>query len=104
MEFYVFDDEQTAIDAEANIKTIGQLPRTGVNSLTGEEAPDKQKTTRWAVPWSRITDGKWVFQRLPLEIRNQYPQEAHDAFNVAFPHVIEEYEDAWVLITSEEAP
>ncbi len=101
-EHYVFDTEAEAIAAEAQITSIGELPRTGFNASTGEEADDsKAKTTRWAVPWSRITDGKWVFQRLPLEIRNQYPQEAHDAFNAAFPHVIEEYQDTWRLVPEE---
>jgi hypothetical protein len=95
-EHYVFDTEAGALAAEAQITSIGGLPRTGFNAKTGEVASDdKAKTTCWAIPWMRITDNKWVFLRLPENIRNQYPQETHDAFNVAFPYTLEEYQTNW---------
>jgi hypothetical protein len=93
--YYVFDDEQTAIDAEARICEIGNAPVTGVNAKTGQPAPDKCKTERWAVPQQRITDNKWVFPYVGDELAEQYPEEVRNAFNADYPHIKEEYDSGW---------
>jgi hypothetical protein len=93
-EYYVFDNEATAIAAEAMICQIGQTPIIGINVATGLPEPDKQKTERWAIPQQRV-DGKWVFARVPLETRQNIPEAQQEAFNNAFPHLLEEYKDNW---------
>jgi len=94
MEYYVFNTEQEAIEAEAYISAVGNYPRTGNNAKTGTPEPDKQKAERWAIPKQR-QDGKWIFQRIPEAIRAQYPQAVKDAFNATYPHVVEELTAEW---------
>jgi len=93
--YYVFDLEQTAIDAEAYICLIAQTPITGVNGATGQPEPTKAKTERWAEPVQRITDNKWVFPCIPDAIAEQYPPEVTTAFNTNFPNTKEEYVSSW---------
>lgn len=92
-EFYVFNSEQTAINAAAHIDSIAGVP--WVNYNQGEPDPTKTKTETWDIPWARETDGKWVMERLPIMYREQQPQEAIDYFNAAFPHTIETISDDW---------
>jgi len=92
--YYVFDDETTAIDAEAYICTIAQVPIVGRNAKTGQLEPNKAKTERWATPQERL-DGKWVFPIIPDAIAYQYPPEVATAFNTNYPNTREEYDQAW---------
>lgn len=94
MEYYVFDTEQAAIDAENYITQVAGFPIVGVRASDGAPRPDAQQTERYAIPRQR-TDGKWVFPRVPLEIREQYPQEVTDTFNSNYPNTIEEYSVDW---------
>ena len=60
MKYRVFDTEAEAIEAEAQVaQSIGCI-KVGTNAKTGQPAPDKQATERWAIP-QQITDGRWVF-------------------------------------------
>jgi hypothetical protein len=60
MKYRVFDTEDEALAAEAQIaETIGCI-KVGVNAKTGQPEPDKQVTERWAIP-QQISDGRWVF-------------------------------------------
>lgn len=94
MEYYVFNDEATAIAAELYIREHGQLPRVGVNALTGLPEPDKQKTEAWAIPVQRL-DGKWCFPRLaPYYIENCTEEEIVTFFNTFNP-VIEIFNTNW---------
>lgn len=93
-EYYVFDDEQTAVAAEAYICAVGQLPRVGINAATGEPAPTSQPTERWAVPLQRL-DSKWVFPRLPSDVLATVPPAVRDYFAATYPHTLEEYAPAW---------
>jgi len=61
MKYLVFNTEQEAIDAEAQICMDKGYPKVGVNAKTGLAEPDKQLTTRWAIP-KQIADGRWVFE------------------------------------------
>lgn len=92
--YYVFDDEQTAIDAEAYICTIAQTPIVGRNAKTGQLEPNKAKTEKWATPQQRL-DGKWVFPIIPDAIASQYPQSVTDNFNSTHTNVKEEYSSDW---------
>ena len=94
MKYYVFDTEQEAINAEAAISQMGNVPITGVNQKTGELEPTKQKTVRWAVIKQR-NDGKWVFPVVPQSIIDQYPSGTSEAFNDNFPHTKEDYHYTW---------
>ena len=94
MEYYVFDTEQLALDAEAAINTIGGAPITGNRSSDGLPQPDKQKTERWAIPKERL-DGKWVFPRVIESIRETYSEEVTSGFDSNFPHTIEIYNSDW---------
>jgi len=60
MKYRVFDTEQEALDAEAQVALDIGCVKVGVNAKTGAEQPDKQVTERWAIP-QQITDGRWVF-------------------------------------------
>ena len=94
MLYYVFEDKQTAIDAENYISTIGGVPITGVNAATGELEPNAIKTERWATPRERI-DGKWCFPYVGDDRVSQYPSDVADYFETTFPNVKEEYDSAW---------
>ena len=92
--YYVFDDEQTAKDAENYISSIGGVPITGVNAATGELMPNAAKTERWAIPKERL-DGKWVFPYVGDERVNQYPPDVANYFETSFPNTKEEYDENW---------
>lgn len=100
--YYVFDDEQTALGAEAYITQVGGAPIVGRNFATGQPEPDKTKTERWAIPQQRVTDGKWVFPIVPQEIAEQYPPEVSAAFNTNYPNVKEEFDPLWFPEEDEE--
>jgi hypothetical protein len=100
MEYYVFKTKKIAKAAEAWISRVGNLPRIGKNAKTGQDAPNKSKTERWAIPRQRL-DGKWVFPRVPLEKRQKFPQNKKKDFDIRFPHVVEQYKPLW-FYTQEE--
>ena len=60
MKYRIFNTEQEALDAEAEIAAAMGLAKVGVNAKTGQPAPEAQATERWAVP-QQIQDGRWVF-------------------------------------------
>lgn len=60
MKYRIFNTEQEAIDAEAQIAQAIGCIKVGVNAKTGESQPQKQLTERWAIP-QQIADGRWVF-------------------------------------------
>lgn len=95
MEYYVFDTKAEAIAAEADISTIGGVPITGNNAATNEAAPSKQATIRWAVPQQRITDNKWVFQRVTAELIASADPVAVDNFRNNHTYVLENYDSSW---------
>jgi len=92
--YYVFNDEQTAIDAQDYICLLASTPVTGVNADTGLYEPNKEKTTKWADVEQRL-DGKWVFECIPLAVALQFPPEISDAFNTNFPNTKEEFNSSW---------
>ena len=94
IDYYVFEDEATAIASEAMICQIGQTPIVGINAATGQPEPTKAKTERWAIPQQRL-DGKWVFPVVPEKMRQNIPVEQQQAWSVAFPHKIETSTDEW---------
>jgi len=60
MKYLVFNTEQEALGAEAQISHRLGCPIIGVNAKTGAPAPDRQVITGWAIP-QQIQDGRWVF-------------------------------------------
>ena len=60
MKYRIFDTEQEALDAEAEIAAAMGLAKVGVNAKTGLPAPEAQVTECWATP-QQIADGRWVF-------------------------------------------
>jgi hypothetical protein len=58
MKYLVFDTEQEALDAEADLSRAMGYSKPGVNAKTGQVVPDVL-TLRWAVP-RQIADGRWV--------------------------------------------
>lgn len=80
-EYYVFEDETTALAAESYICSVAKWPNPN--------------TLYWDVPWQRV-DGKWVFQRIHKYLRDNVPQENKDYFNSNFPHTVENFEKSWV--------
>lgn len=97
MKYYVFDTKEIALAAEAFICSVGECPIVGFNKKTGQPAPTKQKTERWAIPRQRFTDGKWTFPALPESKYGSYPQELIDYFWETYPGTIEEYDSTWFL-------
>ena len=102
MLYYVFENEETAIAAEQYISKIGGAPIVGVNAKTGEEMPNATKTERWAIPWQRATDGKWVFPYVGDDKVSQYPSHIADYFETTFPSTKEELNSDWVIDEYEE--
>ena len=92
--YYVFANEQIAIDAEAYICKVAGGPIVGRNAETGKLAPDKQKTIRWAVPKQR-NDGKWVFPYVGDARVAEYSEEVAETFDENYPHTKEEYAENW---------
>ena len=91
-EYYVFNTEQEAINAELQIRQLGNFPLVGVNAATGEPSQEGL-TTAWAVPQERL-DGKWVFPRVPENLRNEHAGSVQ-AFNDANTFTIENYSADW---------
>ena len=92
--FYVFNTEEEALIAEAQISLLGSAPIVGKNAKTGQLDENKTKTIRWAIPKQRL-DGKWVFPKINDEILLQYPQEIIDGFNSTHNYVLEDYDSSW---------
>lgn len=63
MKYLVFSTSEEAIQAEADISALLNLPRVGLNAETNEEAYSCQMTTCWAIP-KQIKDGRWVIPSL----------------------------------------
>ena len=60
MKYYVFETEEQALAAEAQVALDIGCVKVGVNAKTGQPTPDAQVTERWAIP-QQIVDGRWVF-------------------------------------------
>jgi hypothetical protein len=60
MKYRIFDTEEQALAAEAQVALDIGCAKVGVNAKTGQTEPDKQVTERWAIP-QQIVDGRWVF-------------------------------------------
>jgi len=60
MKYRIFDTEEQALAAEAQVSQEIGCAKVGVNAKTGQPEPDKQVTERWAIP-QQILDGRWVF-------------------------------------------
>jgi hypothetical protein len=60
MKYRIFDTEEQALAAEAQVAVDIGCAKVGVNAKTGQPEPDKQVTERWAIP-QQILDGRWVF-------------------------------------------
>lgn len=97
VEFYVFYGltKEQVVAAEQAIVDAGNLPRVGVNAASGESDTDRQRTTRWAIPRQRVTDGTWVFERLPQAEIDQVDPATVAAWVEAFPHVVEPHDPTW---------
>ena len=97
MLYYVFETESEATQAEQAISQVGGAPIVGINALTGQPEPNKQKTERWAIPMQRL-DGKWVFPYVGDERISEYPTDVKDQFNSTFTYTLEEYSSDWFPI------
>ena len=60
MKYRIFDTEEQALAAEAQVALGIGCVKVGVNAKSGLPEPDKQATERWAIP-QQIVDGRWVF-------------------------------------------
>ena len=60
MKYRIFDTEQEALAAEAQVALDIGCIKVGVNAKTGQLEPEKHVTERWAIP-QQIQDGRWVF-------------------------------------------
>lgn len=94
---YVFSTEQEAINAELQIRQLGNFPLVGTNAATGQ-LEQEGLTTAWAVPQERL-DGKWVFPRVPENLRNQHP-EAIKQFIANHTFTVEDYSPDWFPSTA----
>lgn len=65
MNLLIFDTEQEAIDAEAEISNQMGLPKYGVNAATQEPDLTAIVTERWDIP-RQLEDGKWAITS-PIE-------------------------------------
>lgn len=59
MNLLIFDTEQEAIDAEAEISKQMGLPKYGINAATQEVDLTSIETERWDIP-RQLEDGKWA--------------------------------------------
>ena len=99
-EYYVFNTEQQAIDAEAFISTNAGFPLAGTNLKTGLVDSAAQKTERWAIPQQRINDNKWVFPVVPITriLELMKPEQAQvliTQYNTDYPHALETSNSTW---------
>lgn len=60
MKYLVFDTEQEALEAEAQISRSLGYPKVSVSAATELPAEQAEPTQRWAIP-AQISDGRWVF-------------------------------------------
>jgi hypothetical protein len=59
MNILIFDTEQGAIDAEAEISNQMGLPKYGINAATQEVDFNSIQIERWDIP-RQLEDGKWT--------------------------------------------
>lgn len=70
MRYLVFDNEQSALDADISVfaEIVSDFEGDGGSSDAqgligkdkgGQDRPDKTRTVRWSIPMTRL-DGKWV--------------------------------------------
>jgi hypothetical protein len=60
MKYRIFDTEEQALAAEAQVAVDIGCAKVGTNAKTGQLAPEAQATERWAVV-QQIQGGRWVF-------------------------------------------
>ena len=94
MLYYVFDNKEDADAAENYISQIGGAPIVGINAGTGHLSTNA-RTMRWAIPWQRQTDGKWIFPYVGDDLINKFPSEQTEYFNRTFNYTLEEYQENW---------
>lgn len=99
-EYYVFETQQQALDAEAFISTKAGFPWVG--EKRGNPAPQSQQTLRWAIPQQRVTDGKWFFPVVPIAkmLAIFTPPEVQaiiTEYNTNYPHTLEFASDNWFV-------
>ena len=84
MKYRVFETEQEALDAEAEVAQAIGCIKVGVNAKTGQPAPEAQVTECWAIP-QQIADGRWVFPSPDDEgveaAEDWWPAEENEMFN-----------------------
>lgn len=89
--FYVFNTQQAAENAMANINSHAVFPIRG--RYRGQPAPDgKAKTERWADEVTQLKDGRFAFPKIPDPTLDAYniPENDRAAFRQAFGPKIEE--------------
>lgn len=96
MLYYVFETEEIAVGAEQYICQVGNAPVPSVIPSNNIVDPEATHTERWAIPWQRVTDNRWVFPYVGDETASQYPQHIRDYFAGTYPHTLEEYDDSWL--------
>lgn len=95
IEYYVFDSEQDAIDANNYIGTFLNFPWKPTNSETGENDDQAQQTTTWSRPLQRDSDNKWILNKLPDTMWENATEEQKNHFNTTFQHTTETYASNW---------
>lgn len=94
---YIFDNEQTAINAEAFISGLYGFPRKGKNAKSKKDADDsKQKTIRWAIPQQRVNDNKWFFEQVPPSLGGKFGVLNGQKFNNDYPHTVDVCQENWL--------
>ena len=98
-EYYVFDNEQTAINAEQFIVNVAGLPKIGKRASDGMLQRNKQQTLSYAKPVQRL-DGKWIFPRVKSSDLLQIPANVINSFNNNYPHTIEDSDASWFAVSN----
>lgn len=96
-EYYIFETEKLANDAEKYICDKAGLPWASYRN--GKPDETAAKTERWAVPFQRL-DSKWCFPVVPLTMLQQRfsdkeIQEIAKDFADKFPHTREIQTQDW---------
>ena len=99
-QYYVWVDGATATNVLTYINNSGWFPIIVTNAATGELAPDKTATTKWADDVLLRVDGKFCFQRIPITLLDDLgvSMEDREAFLLAFNPDIEIVQADWFLV------
>jgi len=96
-EYYVWNTKKEADDALQFINSSGWFSAIGKNQKTGNQNPDKQKTTAWVKKSKKRYDDKYCFPLIPSQLLNELgiPETERNYFMSFYNPTIEVWDSSW---------